>query len=145
MLSPFTLGVMMSQQQTPQQVQNKKETKAALKYQRDKDREKVRGIFRFHEVPGGQMSFVFKGYREDPVERFELIDGQVYTVPLGVAKHLNKNGWYPVHQYAVDGDGKSIMQIGQKVRRFSFQSLEFIDSEDLTPVGTGQIITVENI
>ena len=114
------------------------------KYDRDKDREKVRGIFRFHEVPGGSMSFVFRKYKEDPVERFDLVDGEVYTIPLGVAKHLNKNCWYPLHAYALDEHGKPTMKIGQKVRRCSFQSLEFVDIDDLTPVGSS-IITAEYI
>ena len=89
------------------------------------------------------MSFCFKAYKEDPVERFDFLDGETYTIPLGVAKHLNKNGWYPVHQYAVDEVGKSLMKIGQKVRRFGFQSLEFIDIEDLT-LNDKQIVTVEH-
>lgn len=123
-------------------VKKDKIDKNSLKYRRDKDQEKVRGIFRFYEVPGGLMSFVFKEYKDVPVERFDMIDGQVYTIPLGVAKHLNKNGWYPVHQYMTDENGKPIAKIGQKVRRFGFQSLEFIDEVDLTPVGN-QIITAE--
>ena len=117
--------------------------KPNLKYQRDKDREMVKGIFRFYEVPGGSMSFCFKAYKEDPVERFDFLDGETYTIPLGVAKHLNKNGWYPVHQYAVDEVGKSLMKIGQKVRRFGFQSLEFIDIDDLN-INDKQIVTVEH-
>jgi hypothetical protein len=121
-----------------------KEIKPTLKYQRDKDREMVKGIFRFHEVPGGQMSFNFKKYKEDPVERFDLVDGQVYTIPLGVAKHLNTNCWYPIHQYMQDESGKPVMKVGQKVRRCSFQSLEFVDVDDLTPVGK-PLVEVEKI
>ena len=121
-----------------------KPVKENLRYQRDKDREMVKGIFRFYEVPGGSMSFVFKMYKQDPVERFDFSDGETYNIPLGVAKHLNKNGWYPVHQYAVDENGKTAMKVGQKVRRFGFQSLEFIDIEDLM-LGDKQIITVEQI
>jgi len=117
--------------------------KPNLKYQRDKDREMVRGIFRFFEVPGGSMNFVFKAYKQDPVERFDFVDGQTYTIPLGVAKHLNKNGWYPVHSYALDETGKQAMKIGQKVRRFGFQSLEFTEIDDLN-INNKQIITVEN-
>jgi hypothetical protein len=121
-----------------------KKQKPNLKYMRDKDREMVKGIFRFHEVPGGSMSFVYKAYKEDQVERFDLVDGEIYTIPLGVAKHLNHNCWYPVHQYAVDEAGKPVMKIGQKVRRCSFQSLEFVDIDDLTPVGQS-IVTVESV
>lgn len=114
------------------------------KYQRDKDREMVKGIFRFHEAPGGGMSFIFKLYKEDQVERYDLTDGEVYTLPLGVARHLNKNGWYPVYEYMKDEQTHNIQRIGQKVRRFSFQSLEFIDMDDLRPEGKG-IITVEQV
>lgn len=116
--------------------------KKNLRYQRDKDREMVKGIFRFYEVPGGSMSFIYKAYKEDPVEKFEFFDGQVYTIPLGVAKHLNKNGAYPIHTYSQDADGKPAMRIGQKVRRFGFQSLEFIADEDM--IGSAkEIVTVE--
>ena len=122
----------------------KESLKINLRYQRDKDREMVKGIFKFYEVEGGGMSFVFKAYKDDPVERYDFVDGQIYTIPLGVAKHLNKNGWYPVHAYQTDENGKPMMKIGQKVRRFGFNSLEFVDIDDLTPVG-GPLVTVEHI
>ena len=113
-----------------------KKEKKNHKYLRDKDREPVKGIFRFYEVPGGSMEFVYKAWKEDPVEKFSLVDGQIYTIPLGVAKHLNKNGKYPVHSYMTDEHGKPSMKVGQWVRRFGFQSLEFVDVEDLMPEGT---------
>lgn len=116
--------------------------KPSLKYQRDKDREKVKGIFKFYEVPGGEVSFVYKAYKGDPVEKYTLVDGHVYTLPLGVAKHLNKNGSYPVHQYLKDENGKVSMKIGQKVRRFGFQSLEFVDVDELS-TDVSPIVTVE--
>lgn len=124
-----------------------KNIKPNLKYLRDKHREKVKGIFRFHEVPGGSMSFVFKAFKDDPVETYHMVDGQVYEIPLGVAIHLNKNCWYPVHALATDENGVASHKIGQKVRRASFQSLEFVDIEDLSAVGTpeNELVTVENI
>jgi hypothetical protein len=125
------------------QIQEVKKEKVNLKYQRDKDKEKVRGIFRFYEVPGGSMSFVYKAYKGDDVERYDMVDGQVYEVPLGVAKHLNKNMWYPVHAYSTDENGKPHMRIGQKVHRCGFQSLEFIDDADLN--ATPSLVTVEKV
>ncbi len=121
--------------------------KPNLQYMRDKDREMVKGIFRFHEVPGGTMSFCFKAYKQDPVENFTLVDGEVYTLPLGVAKHLNKNCSYPVHAHATDESGRPSVKIGQRVRRVSFQSLEFIDIDDISPVGTpaNDLVTVEYV
>lgn len=120
--------------------------KVNLKHMRDKDREMVKGKFIFHEVPGGRMEFVYRAYKEDQVEKYDLLDGEIYTIPLGVARHLNKNCWYPVHSYALDDLGRASMKIGQKVRRCSFQSLEFVDIDDLSPVGgKNSIVTVEKV
>jgi len=116
--------------------------KPSLRYQRDKDREPVKGIFRFYEVPNGQLSFSYKEYKEDEVETKTLVDGQIYTLPLGMAKHLNKRGSYPRHEYLKDEAGNVSMKIGQKVRRFGFQSLEFVDVEELS-MEPSQIVTVE--
>lgn len=117
-----------------------------LDAEREKDKTPVRGMFKFYEVPGGSIEFSYKKYKDEPVITFKgdkaLKDGEVYTVPLGIAKHLNKSGWYPVHTYAQDENGQTCAKIGHKVRRYGFQSLEFVDIDDLTPEGSG-IITVE--
>ena len=115
--------------------------KKDLIMKRDRDREKVKGMFKFYEVPGGELSFVYKVYPGDKVEKYTMVDGQVYEVPLGVAKHLNKNGWYPVHAYTKTENGTA-MKIGQKVHRFGFQSLDFVDVEERNPAR--EILTVEN-
>jgi hypothetical protein len=114
--------------------------KQNYKYLRDKDREQVQGIFRFFEVPGGTMNFSIKIWKEDQVENYALQDGAVYTLPLGVAKHLNKNCWYPIHAHASDEKGNQQQKVGQRVRRMGFQSLEFIDIEDLTTKDGNSIV-----
>jgi hypothetical protein len=121
-----------------------KTQKKSLKYQQDKDNEKVKGIFRFFEVPGGELKFFYRAYKGEQPERYKLRDGEVCSIPLGVAKHLNKRGWYPVHTHAVDDDGKSIYKIGEKKRRFGFQSMEFIDPEDFDSVEP-MLVKVEKI
>lgn len=123
----------------PSTVIKSKKTKNLI-YQRDKDREPVKGIFRFYEVPGGGMSFSYKAYKGDPVAKYTLVDGEVYTLPLGVAKHLNKNGWYPIHQHQLDETGKPIMVLHKKKRRFGFQSLEFVDVDELQQTGEEELI-----
>ena len=102
-----------------------------LDYIRDKDRQPVKGMFKFHEVPGGQMSFSIKLYKGDQVETYNMKDGEILSIPLGVAKHLNKNGWYPEYSYVQGEDMKNIAQVTKKIRRFSFNSLEFMDIDDL--------------
>ena len=83
------------------QAQNevKKDTKPNTRYMRDRDREKVNGVFRNYEVPGGVMDFVYREYKEDKVERYTLKDGEIYSLPRGVVRHLNKNCWYPEYEY----------------------------------------------
>jgi hypothetical protein len=122
-------------------------TKKEMAEMRAKDHEMVRGIFRFHEVPGGSMNVVFRKYKDDEIWQMPMKDGEVYSIPLMVAKHLNKNCWYPIHEYDQDEMGRHNNQyrIEKKVRRCSFQSLEFIDTEDITPVGEATIYTAERI
>lgn len=130
---------------SPQTEKNKQDsTQKSMKYQRDKDREKVKGIFKFYEIPGGSLSFNYRAYKGDPIERFDMVDGEVYTIPLGVARHLNKNGWYPIHHFAQDETGHTSMKIGQKKRRFGFQSLEFADIDDFEDASK-EIVTVEKV
>ncbi len=106
------------------------QSKKSLKYARDKDREIVRGKFRFHEIPGGVMEFVFRKYKQDPVESFTMVDGEIYQIPRGVANHLNKNCWYPIHHFLRDENGHMTAAVNRKVQRCSFESLEFMDDDD---------------
>ena len=127
-------------------ITEKKETKKInLKYQHDKDREPVKGIFRFYECPGAMLSFVYRAYKEDDVERFDLTDGQVYSIPRGVACHLNKSGRYPIHSYKVNEDGSTSQHIGKKVARYGFQSLEFVDISDTEATGSDGILEVTEV
>lgn len=103
--------------------------KLTLKEQREQDKKLVTGVFRFDEIKGGYMKFSYKKYKEDPIETFEFYDGEKYTIPRGVAKHLNQNVWYEVHANTMNEDGVSVKSSGRKVDRCSFQSLEFTDDE----------------
>jgi hypothetical protein len=124
-----------------------KKKKINLKYMRDKDRELVKGIFKYYEVPGGVMEFSYKAYKEDQVEKFTLYDGELYSLPLGVAKHLNNNGWYPIYTTKMSENGRSSAVIGKKVRRFGFHSLEFADVEGLGGFAAPpiEIVTMDKI
>ena len=97
--------------------------------QREKEKEMVRGKFTYHELPGGQLDFMFKKYKGDELKKYELKDGGIYTIPLAVARHLNTNCSYPSYHYKDDQDGRPAVSIKEKVRRCSFQSLEFFDQD----------------
>lgn len=111
---------------------------------KEKDLKTVKGRFEFTEVAGkgAPMVFSFGSVYEDvPIKKYTLIDGEVYELPFMVAKHLNETGWYPVHHYAVDENGKPSTKIGQKIRRYGFFPIDFAE------VGQDEkrIVTVERI
>jgi hypothetical protein len=108
----------------------KKANEIDLKRQWEAESKKVRGIFRYHECPGGSLSFPFLKYKWDEMITYSMKDGEVYEVPLMVAKHLNTNCWYPSYDYKNDVNGMPKVTLSEKIRRTSFQSLEFVDLED---------------
>lgn len=127
--------------------------KNKLTYQRDKEREMVRGIFRYFAVPGGVLKFPFRKYKGDKIERYELRDGEVYTLPLGVAIHLNENCKYPEYEYIPGMNVQSglgidrtspAMRIQKWVHRTAFQSLDFTNEEVLNKP-LKEIVTVESV
>lgn len=134
---------MKTKEETPKDLTTVKNNgKLDTKYMRDKDREIVKGMFRFFEVPGGLLKFSYKKYREDQVEDYALQDGMVYNIPLGVAKHLNTFGKYPVHAHRQDEAGNSSQYVGKTISRFAFHSMDFIDYDEnknnielMTPAG----------
>lgn len=115
---------------------------AALDAKRAEESKLVRGIFRFHEVPGGQMDFMFRKYKGDDLAKYSMKDGEVYEIPLGVARHLNTNCWYPVYGHNDKSQqgalGSAAMNVKEKIRRCSFQSLDFVESEKAKIVNSFQ-------
>ena len=100
-------------------------SKEDLEKMREDDNKMVKGIFRCFEPMGGGFKFSFRKYPHDPVRKYEMTDGQIYTVPKMVAKHLNKNCAYPIHAFIVDANGNQIPGVGKWQKRCSFESLEF--------------------
>lgn len=96
-----------------------------------RDEQLVKGRFNYHEVPGGTLSFVYKAYKGQPVTKYELTDGEIYRIPLGVAKHLNTNVGRIEHSYLLDQRGNPSTMAHHRVRRCSFENLEFMDIEEI--------------
>ena len=106
--------------------------------------EKVKGIFRFFEQPGGKLDFNIKKYKDEPLQEYNLLDGEIYTIPRYVAEHLNTNCYTSVHKYTQNKQGKPSSKVGQKVRRTGFQSLDFVDVGEYGNRDK-DLITVENV
>ena len=101
-----------------------------LKSMREKDHKIVKGIFRCYEPRGGSMTFSYRKYKGDDVLKYTLVDGEIYDLPLMVAKHLNQNCWWPKHSHVLDANGNPSVEVGKKMQRCSFESLEFQDTEE---------------
>lgn len=93
----------------------------------EEDSKMVRGIFRNHEIPGGNVMFPFRKYKFDPVKEYTLNDGEIYELPRMVASHINNNCSYPVHKHATDDKGRPVAIVGSRVQRYSFYPTEFAD------------------
>jgi len=115
----------ITQETDPRKLKEKK-----IEELREKDSTPVRGIFRNLEVKGAPLTFSFRKYKKDPVQTYTLQDENIYTLPLGVVKHLNNDCWYPQHEHTVTADGKPAISIKKKVRRFSFSPLDFVDESE---------------
>jgi hypothetical protein len=107
-----------------------KSNRMTLKMQRERDREPVKGVFKYFENPGGVVKFSIKLHKDDQVETWELVDGGIYTLPRGVATHLNKNTFYP--EYEQSREAKEIvgipeLKIKKKIFRMGFFPLDFVD------------------
>jgi len=110
--------------------ETKKPTKFNYEPQRKKEAELVKGKFKFYEVPGGSIQFSYGPiYKGDKTLNLTLVDGQIYTVPRGVARHLNNNCWYPEYDYIKGEDVRTNYAVKNKVHRTGFQSLEFMDED----------------
>lgn len=115
---------------TTEDVKPVKPSRLSIKAQRERDLEPVKGVFKYHENPGGVLKFSIKLYKEDKVTTYELVDGAVYTLPRGVATHLNKNTYYPEYEHgrvAKDLSGIPELQLKKKIYRTGFYPLDFVD------------------
>jgi len=86
----------------------------------------VKGVFRCRQPAGGNVKFCFRKYKWDETKWYTMFDGQVYEVPLAVARHLNANCNYPVHSHILGADGNPLVDRQGKVEsRMNFESTEF--------------------
>jgi len=104
-----------------------------MKARRLKDQTPIRGQFHFHEVRGGTLEFVFKQYKDDPVAKYKLRDGEITTLPLGVVRHLMTSGRYPVykHERVLGEDAPAATVVGSWMHRYSFAPFDFVADEDI--------------
>lgn len=106
----------------------KKELHPKIEKMREEETKLVTGVFRCMEPIGGSVTLSYRKYPGEPIKQWTFEDGRNYTIPLGLARHLNSNCAWPVSKHAVDPvTDRPSSQIGKWVHRFSFSSVEYSD------------------
>lgn len=120
-----TFSVSRRIKRTPEE---KKKSEALRKEAQERDSEMVVGVFKNLEAPGGSLTFTYRAYKEDDYQIYELKDGQEYTIPYGVAKHINNHTRNAKREYATNEKGeKQLYTIVTGARqRYQFLSKEFM-------------------
>lgn len=111
-----------------------------LKKEYERDHQKIKGRFRFLEVPNGTLVFSFAKYKNDPIYRYTLQDNEIVELPYMVAKHLATNVYTSVFQNQLDENGRQIHVPASKIHRTSFERIDF-DDDSFIP---SPIVTLEN-
>lgn len=92
---------------------------------REEERKMVKGKFIFNECPKAILHFSFRKYKGDPIKKYSMRDGEVYEVPLVLARHLNNNCHFPSYTYKRSERGDHFSTVSENIRRTTFQSLDF--------------------
>ena len=145
--------VRSAHQSAPKKI-NREELSKQIRKMRERDAELVTGIFKNLENPStnggrGSVIFSYKYYPGEANEVYELWDGERYTLPRGVARHLNNNCYYKEYQHlqgefgqqgirgGQNPDGRlqtNSLQMAKKIHRYAFHSLEYMDDDaDMYP------------
>lgn len=106
--------------------EEKKKASEIVEAERKKDEKVVKGIFKNLESPGGDVTFAYRGYKGEPIRVYHLIDGESYNIPLGVAKHINRQCKYKKSANLIDKNGKPIVGSGKATQRYEFVSTDYM-------------------
>lgn len=68
---------------------SKHEVEEMIKKMRKEDEKMVKGQFEFVDAEGGFFEFCYRIYPGDPIQKFQLIHGEICEIPMGLVKHLN--------------------------------------------------------
>jgi hypothetical protein len=106
----------------------KNDNEKKWKAERERKSKMVTGKFLFNECPNGELNFFYREFPQQPITTYTFRHDQIYTIPLGVAIHLNDRCSYDEYQYNLD-NGKLIdaknMYIKSKVHRTNFIPLDW--------------------
>lgn len=90
------------------------------------DSKLVKGTFKNIECPGASLEFSLRLYKQDPIRVYNFEDGESYTIPMGVAKHINRQCQYKRSKHLVDKEGNPIIGYNNPISRYQFVSEDYM-------------------
>ncbi len=99
---------------------------AKIEEMRRRDQEMVTGVFRFVELPGGTVDLNYRLHKGEPIKKYIFRDGEEYTIPRGLADHLNNNCGHFEASHLVDAQGVPVINAkAKRIQRIVFSSKNF--------------------
>lgn len=112
----------------------KVEVDEMIRKMRKEDEKLVKGQFEFTEAEGGFFTFSLRLYPGDQIQSYELIHGEICSIPMGLVKHLNgtkkKIARYANIEQAAQGAIKTPRQY-DTISRVRFIPYEYLDKNSL--------------
>jgi len=93
---------------------------------RKEDERLVKGVFKNLKIKGGDVKFPYKAYKGEPLRIYTFKDGEEYEIPIGVARHINRDCRRKIHSYLVDKDGAPYAHPTKHEQLAEFVSTEFM-------------------
>lgn len=106
--------------------EEKKKSSEMIETARKADAKLVKGVFKNLECPGGDLQFAYHAYKGEPTRVYHLVDGKEYEIPMGVAKHINRQCKYKRSKHLIDKEGNQMITADKPIERYQFVSTEFM-------------------
>lgn len=107
-------------------VSKKAVNKDSIEAMTDKDDRMVTGMFKNLENRG-DVGFIACRYRKgQPIFVKKFFDGEIATIPLSVARHINQRCKYEKHGYELDDKGNHKKVVSNLVQRYEFVSTDYM-------------------
>lgn len=110
----------------------KAEVDEMIRKMKKEDEKLVKGQFEFTEAEGGFFSFSYRIYPGDQIQTFQLLHGEICTIPMGLVRHLNgtkrKIARYSNVEQASDGPIKPLRQY-ETISRVRFTPYDYLDKK----------------
>lgn len=107
-------------------VSKKVVNKDSIEAMTEKEDVMVSGVFKNLENPGDSGFISCRFRKGQPIFTKRFFDGEIATIPLSVAKHINQRCAYEKHGYEIDDKGNHKKIVESRKQRYQFVSTDYM-------------------